>query len=54
MFVLQEKTQRILTTLRYHVFAIGAYFTMVEGRLVLNIALQKNEGIGSMAFGITT
>ncbi len=38
MFVLQEKTQK---TLRYRVFAIGAYFTKVKDRLVLNIALHK-------------
>jgi hypothetical protein len=43
MFVLQEKTQRTLTTLRYRVFAIGAYFTKIKGRLVLNIALHKKR-----------
>ena len=43
MFVLQEKTQRTLTSLRYRVFAIGAYFTKVKGRLVLNIALHKKR-----------
>ncbi|MBI3235682.1 MAG: IS1380 family transposase [Bacteroidetes bacterium] len=43
MFVLQEKTQRTLTTLRYRVFAIGAYFTKIKGRLILNIALHKKR-----------
>lgn len=43
MFVLQEKTQKTLTTLRYRVFAIGAYFTKVKDRLVLNIALNKKR-----------
>lgn len=43
MFVLQEKTQKMLTTLRYRVFAIGAYFTKVKDRLVLNIALHKKR-----------
>jgi hypothetical protein len=43
MFVLQEKTQKTLTTLRYRVFAIGAYFTKIKGRLVLNIALHKKR-----------
>ena len=43
MFVLQEKTQKTLNTLRYRVFAIGAYFTKVKDRLVLNIALHKKR-----------
>jgi hypothetical protein len=43
MFVLQEKTQRTLTTLRYRVFAIAAYFTKVKGQLVLNIAPYKKR-----------
>jgi hypothetical protein len=43
MFVLQEKTQRTLTSLRYRVFAIGAYFTKIKGRLILNIALHKKR-----------
>lgn len=43
MFVLQEKTQKTLTTLRYRVFAIGAYFTRIKDRLVLNIALHKKR-----------
>jgi len=43
MFVLQEKTQRTLTTLRYRVFSIGAYFTRVKNHLVLNIALHKKR-----------
>jgi Transposase DDE domain group 1 len=43
MFVLQEKTQRTLTTLRYRVFSMGAYFTKVNNYLVLNIALNKKR-----------
>lgn len=43
MFVLQEKTQKTLTTLRYRVFTIGAYFTKVKDKLVLNIALHKKR-----------
>ncbi|AYD46374.1 hypothetical protein D6B99_01325 [Arachidicoccus soli] len=40
-FVLQEKTQKTLTTFRYRTFAIGAYFEKMGGRLVLKIALSK-------------
>jgi len=43
MFVLQEKTQRMLSTLRYRTFAIGAYFEKVNGNLVLKIALSKKR-----------
>lgn len=42
-FVLQEKTQRTLSTLRYRTFAIGAYFEKVNGSLVLKIALSKKR-----------
>ena len=42
-FVLQEKTQRTLSTLRYRTFAIGAYFEKVNGILVLKIALSKKR-----------
>lgn len=43
MFVLQEKTQKTLSTLRYRTFAIGAYFEKVNNRLVLKIALNKKR-----------
>ncbi|MCC7055955.1 MAG: transposase, partial [Chitinophagales bacterium] len=42
-FVLQEKTQKTLSTLRYRVFAIGAYFEKVNGILKLKIALTKKR-----------
>lgn len=43
MFVLQEKTQKTLSTLRYRTFAIGAYFEKVNGKLLLKIALNKKR-----------
>jgi hypothetical protein len=43
MFVLQEKTQKTLSTLRYRTFAIGAYFEKLNDRLVLKIALNKKR-----------
>jgi hypothetical protein len=43
MFVLQEKTQKTLSTLRYRTFAIGAYFEKANGNLVLKIALNKKR-----------
>jgi len=42
-FVLQEKTQKTLSTLRYRTFAIGAYFENVNDKLVLKIALSKKR-----------
>jgi hypothetical protein len=42
-FVLQEKTQKTLTTLRYRTFAIGAYFEKQNDKLVLKIALNKKR-----------
>ncbi len=42
-FVLQEKTQKTLSTLRYRTFAIGAYFEKVNDKLVLKIALSKKR-----------
>lgn len=42
-FVLQEKTQRTLSTLRYRTFAVGAYFEKVNDKLVLKIALNKKR-----------
>jgi hypothetical protein len=42
-FVLQEKTQKTLTTLRYRTFAIGAYFEKINGKLVLKVALNKKR-----------
>jgi hypothetical protein len=43
MFVLQEKTQRRLSTLRFRIFTIGAYFQKVNSKLVLMIALTKKR-----------
>ena len=42
-FLLQEKTQKTLSTLRYRTFAVGAYFTKVSDKLVLKIALNKKR-----------
>lgn len=42
-FILQEKTQKTLSTLRYRTFAIGAYFEKINDRLVLKIALTKKR-----------
>jgi hypothetical protein len=42
-FLLQEKTQKTLSTLRYRTFAIGAYFDKVDGKLVLKMALNKKR-----------
>lgn len=42
-FVLQEKTQKTLSTLRYRAFAIGAYFEKLNGKLILKIALSKKR-----------
>lgn len=42
-FILQEKTQKRLSTLRYQSFAIGAYFEKVNDKLVLKIALNKKR-----------
>lgn len=42
-FLLQEKTQKTLSTLRYKAFAIGAYFEKKDGKLVLKIALNKKR-----------
>ena len=43
MFILQEKTQKTLSTLRYKSFAIGAYFEKVNGNLILKISLAKKR-----------
>lgn len=43
IFVLQEKTQKTLSTLRYRVFGIGAYFEKVNGTLKLKISLIKKR-----------
>jgi hypothetical protein len=43
MFVLQEKTQKTLSKLRYRTFAIGAYFEKINDKLVLKIALNKKR-----------
>jgi Transposase DDE domain group 1 len=42
-FILQEKTQKTLSTLRYRTFAIGAYFEKINDKLVLKIALTKKR-----------
>jgi hypothetical protein len=42
-FLLQEKTQKTLSTLKYRTFAIGAYFDKVDGKLVLKMALNKKR-----------
>ena len=43
LFVLQEKTQKTLSTLRYRTFAIGAYFIKVGASLILTIALTRKR-----------
>ena len=42
-FVLQEKTQKTLSKLRYRTFAVGAYFEKINDTLVLKIALNKKR-----------
>ncbi len=42
-FILQEKTQKTLSTLRYRTFAMGAYFVKINGKNVLKIALSKKR-----------
>jgi hypothetical protein len=43
MLVLQEKTQKRLSTLRWRTFTIGAYFQKINGNTVLMIALTKKR-----------
>jgi len=43
LFLLREKTQKTLSTLRYRTFAIGAYFEQAGDNLVLKIALTKKR-----------
>ena len=43
IFVLQEKTQKTLPTLRYRTFAVGAYFEKVGDNIKLKIALTKKR-----------
>lgn len=43
IFVLQEKTQKTLSTLRYRVFSIGAYFEKSGDTLKLKISLVKRR-----------
>jgi hypothetical protein len=43
MFVLQEPTQKRLSTLRWRTFAIGAYFQKIKGTMTLMIALTKKR-----------
>jgi hypothetical protein len=40
IFVLQEKTQKTLSTLRYRTFAIGAYLEKSGDRIKLKISLS--------------
>jgi hypothetical protein len=42
-FVLQEKTQKTLATLRYRTFAIGACFEKLHDKLVLKNTLNKKR-----------
>lgn len=42
-FVLQGKTQKRLSTLRFRTFAIGAYFEKINNQVVLKIALVKKR-----------
>lgn len=39
-FILQGRTQQMLSTLRYKAFAIGAYFEQDQGRYILKLALS--------------
>ena len=43
IFVLQEKTQKTLSTLRYRTFAVGAYFEKIGDKIKLKIALTKKR-----------
>lgn len=43
LFVLQEKTQKTLSTLRFKVFAIGAYFQKSKNTIKLRVALHKKR-----------
>jgi len=42
-FILQEKTQKRMSTLRFRTFAIGAYFEKINNQIVLKIALVKKR-----------
>ncbi|MBC7694785.1 MAG: transposase [Burkholderiales bacterium] len=42
-FVLQGKTQKTLSTLRYRTFAVGAYIEKINNTFVLKIALSKKR-----------
>jgi hypothetical protein len=43
MFILQKKTQKCLSTLRWRTFAIVAYFQKINGNTILMIALTKKR-----------
>lgn len=43
LFVLQEKTQKALSTLRYRTIAIGVYFERTGDTLKLKVALTKER-----------
>jgi len=45
MFIIQEKSQKTLSTLRFRAFAIGAYFENCNGKLILKIALNKKRRV---------
>ena len=47
-FVLQEKTQKTLSTLRYRTFAVGAYFQKINDKIVLKLPSIKNGAAGIM------
>jgi hypothetical protein len=53
IFVLQEKIQKTLSTLRYKVFAIGAYFIKSKDTIKLKITLPKIAESDSWVFGNT-
>jgi hypothetical protein len=43
LFILNSKTQHTLSTLRYKVFAIGAYFEKEKGQYILRLALHQKR-----------
>lgn len=43
MFVLRSEVQHKLSTLRYRIFAIGAYFQKIKGKYVLRVSLAKQR-----------
>jgi len=49
-FVLQEKTQKTLSTLRYRTFAIGAYFEKINPDYALGIVMRVESLIKQTLF----